>query len=65
MKCICNNCKHCLIHPDGLMCNKHLVFVHKDDTCEGFENDELLDPKKIAAFAIIIAGIVIFLSKIL
>lgn len=65
MKCICKNCKHCLEHPDGKVCGKHLVFVHKDDTCEGFETDELLNPKKIAAFAIIIAGIVIILLKIL
>lgn len=47
------------------MCNKHLVFVHKDDTCEGFESDELFNPTKLVAFAIVVIGIVIFLSKIL
>lgn len=65
MKCICNNCKHCLEHSDGKVCGKHLIFVHNDDTCEGFENDDLFDPTKLVAFTIIAIGIVILCTKIL
>jgi hypothetical protein len=65
MKCICKNCKHCLEHPDGKICGKHLIFVHNDDTCEIFENDELFDPTKLVLFTVAVVAIVIFLSKIL
>ena len=65
MKCICKNCKHCLEHPDGKVCDKHLIFVQEDDTCEGFETEEISDPTKLVLFAVAVVAIVIFLSKIL
>ena len=65
MKCICKNCKHYLEHPDGKFCGKHLIFVHNDDTCEGFENDEMFNPTKLVLFTVAVVAIVIFLSKIL
>ena len=65
MKCICKNCKHCLEHPDGKICDKNLIFVQEDDYCEGFENDELFDPSKLVAFTIIAIGIVILCAKFL
>ena len=42
-----------------------MIFVHEDDTCEGFENDELFNPTKLVVLTIVTIGIVIILSKIL
>ena len=65
MKCTCKNCKHCLEHPDGLMCGNKMVFVDKEDTCLDWDTYELFKPTKLIAFTIIAVGIVIFLAKIL
>ena len=64
-RCICKNCKHCIEHPDGKVCDKHLVFVQDNDYCFDFENEELFNPTKLVLFAIVLVAIVIFLSKIL
>ena len=64
-RCICKNCKHCIEHPDGKVCDKHLVFVQDNDYCFDFENDKLFDPTKLVLFAIVVVAIVIFLSKFL
>ena len=42
-----------------------MIFVHEDDTCEGFENDELFNPTKLVALAIVVIGIVLLLAKFL
>lgn len=65
MRCICKNCKHCHEHDDGKLCAKHMVFVHEDDTCEGFENDELFSCNKLIAFTIVAIGIVLLCAKFL
>jgi hypothetical protein len=65
MRCICKNCKHCLEHHEGLVCSKHMIFVHEDDTCEGFENDELFNPTKLVVLAIVVIGIVLLCAKFL
>ncbi len=63
MRGICRNCQHSCLHEEGRMCTKKLCFVRDEDFCSYFENDELFDPTKLVAFAIIAIGIVIFLSK--
>lgn len=65
MMCTCKNCKHCLTHPEGKMCENKMVFVEDDHACLDWENDELFDPTKYVAVAIVIVAIVIFLAKIL
>lgn len=62
---ICKNCKHCHKHPDGNLCDKNLIFVQKDGSCDDFETKEMSDPTKLVLFAIVVLGIVIFLSKFL
>lgn len=64
-KCVCKNCKHCLIHPDGLICDKKLIFVETNDYCEDFENDELFKPSKLVVLAIVAIGIVLLCAKFL
>ena len=65
MKCTCETCKHCLAHPDGRLCSEKLIFVEEDDACLDWETDELFNPTKIVAFAIIVVGIIVLLSKFL
>lgn len=62
---ICKNCKHCLKHPKGKVCDKKLIFVKKDDSCDDFETKEMSDTTKLVLFTIIVVAIVIFLSKFL
>ena len=64
-RCICKNCKHCKVHTDGKVCGKHLVFVHEDDTCEGFETNEMFNPTNLTLFTIACIAIVYLLLKIL
>ena len=64
-RCICENCKHCVEHPEGKICDKHLIFVQQNDYCDNFETEEMSDPTKLVLFAVIVVGIVYFLSKIL
>ena len=61
----CENCKHRLDHPEGIVCEDKLCFVEPDDTCLDWENDELFKPTKLIAFTIVAIGIVILLAKIL
>lgn len=42
-----------------------MIFVHEDDTCEGFENDELFNPTKLVVLAIVVIGIVLLCAKFL
>lgn len=65
MRCICKNCKHCREHSEGRVCSKHMIFVHEDDTCEGFENDELFNPTKLVVLAIVVIGIMLLCAKFL
>lgn len=65
MKCICKNCKHCLEHADGKVCDKHLIFVQEDDYCDNFETEEMSDPTKLVLFTVAVVAIIIFLTKIL
>ena len=65
MKCICDNCKRCLEHPEGLLCANKMTFVKKDDTCLDWENDELFNPTLLIVFSLAFLAIVMFLSKIL
>lgn len=61
----CFNCQHSCLHEEGRMCTKKLCFVRDEGFCPDFENDELFDPTKLVAFAIIVIGIAILLSKFL
>jgi hypothetical protein len=61
----CENCKHRLDHPEGIICNKRLLFVDNDATCLDWENDELFNPTKLVALAIVAIGIVLILGKFL
>lgn len=47
------------------MCTKKLCFVRDEDFCPDFENDELFNPTKLVAFAIIVIGIVILCANFL
>lgn len=64
---ICKNCKHCLKHPKGKVCDKYHVFVQEDNYyyCDSFKSEEKSDPTKLVLFAVAVVGIVIFLLKIL
>ncbi len=65
MKCICDTCKKCLQHPEGLLCSDRMVFVEPNSTCLDWENDEIFNPTKLVALAIVAIGIVILLAKFL
>lgn len=64
-KCVCRNCKHCLIHPEGLVCANRMVFVDKEDTCIDWDTDELSKPTKLIALTIILLAMIIILGKFL
>ena len=64
-KCVCRNCKHCLIHPEGLVCANRMVFIDKEDTCLDWDSEELFMPTAIIIFTIIAIAIIIFCAKIL
>lgn len=65
-RCICKNCKCSSVDPkQGRLCTKKMIFVHNDDYCPYFENDELFNPTKLVLFTVAVVAIVIFLSKIL
>lgn len=61
----CKNCKHRLDHPEGIMCDKRLLFVDNDATCLDWENDELFNPTKLVVLAIVVIGIVLICTKFL
>lgn len=65
MRTICDNCKHCLLHPEGQLCSKTLDFVAKDDSCRHFDNDKVFDPTNLVLFTIASILIVILFSRIL
>lgn len=65
MKCICDTCKKCLQHPEGLLCSDKMVFVEPDDACLEWENDELFNPTKFVALAIVAIGIVLICANFL
>lgn len=47
------------------MCTKKMIFVQDEDYCPYFENDELFNPIKLVALAIVAIGIVILCVKFL
>lgn len=65
-RCICKNCKCSSVDPkQGRLCTKKMIFVHNDDYCPYFENNELFSCNKLIAFTIVAIGIVILLAKFL
>ena len=65
MICKCENCKHRVPHEEGLLCGNKLCFVEPTDNCTEWDNEELFDPTKLVALAIIVVGVVIVLAKFL
>lgn len=65
MKCNCNNCKHCLKHPDGLLCGKKLIFVERDNLCEDWNSEELFSPTALVIIMVIAVAIVAICAKFL
>lgn len=65
MRCICKNCKHCYEHDEGKLCAKHIMFVHDEDCCPYFKNDELFNTPKFVALAIVAIGIMLLFAKFL
>ena len=61
----CENCKHRLDHPEGIVCEDKLCFVEPDDTCLNWETKEVFDPTKLVAFTIVAIGIMILCAKFL
>lgn len=64
MKCTCENCKHCRIYDEGNLCMKRLIFVNKQDSCEDWETDKFFSPTRMVAFAIIMIGVMVLLSRV-
>lgn len=70
MKCNCKICEHRCEwkideHHAAPFCKEKMIFVHDEDYCYKWTNETLFDVSKLVVFAIVVVGIVIFLSKIL
>lgn len=65
MECKCKNCRYRLDHPEGIVCEKSLSFVDAEYACNKWENEDLFNPKKMVALAIVVIGIVLLLAKFL
>lgn len=61
----CGNCKHLLDHEDGAICGKTLLFTEDKDICLDWETEEVFNPTKLVALAIVVIGIVLLLAKFL
>ena len=64
MKCTCETCKHCGIHPDGNLCTKRLMFVNDNDYCDDWDTDKFFSSARLVAFTIIVIGVAILLSRV-
>lgn len=58
----CGNCKHLLDHEDGAICGKTLLFTEDEDICLDWETEEVFNPTKLVALAIVVIGIVLLLA---
>ena len=65
MKCTCENCKHRLDHPEGIICGNKLSFVDKNGTCADWDNEDFFDTTYLVAFTIIAIGIVLICANFL
>lgn len=61
----CGNCKHLLDHEDGAICGKTLLFTEDEDICHDWETEEVFNPTKLVALAIVAIGIVLLLANFL